>query len=144
MPMPSGKVKITPSVTSEATSASNPFEKLNIKSKTFVPAVLSATPVIQSSVAGETLNSTPETQGYRAHTDSVDIFEDFGGYKNPHKATIDIEKEKRKQQEIEEEEERSKTYSIEFLRSFKDRCRTRPNNMALLVLPHKKRQFKLN
>mmetsp|Transcript_5791 Transcript_5791/g.7814 ORF Transcript_5791/g.7814 Transcript_5791/m.7814 type:complete len:116 (+) Transcript_5791:856-1203(+) len=26
---------------------------------------------------------------------------------------------------------------------FKDKCRTRPNNMALLVLPHKKRQFKM-
>lgn len=28
--------------------------------------------------------------------------------------------------------------------SLRDRCRTRPNNMALLVLPHKKRQVKLN
>jgi len=29
--------------------------------------------------------------------DSVDPFEDFGGYKNPYSATIDVEKEKRKQ-----------------------------------------------
>ena len=28
--------------------------------------------------------------------------------------------------------------------SFKDRCKSRPSNMALLMLPHKKRQVKLN
>ena len=70
--------------------------------------------------------------------------EDFGGYQNPYSNTIDVEKEKRKQQEIEDEEERKKTYSIDFMMSFKEKCRTRPNNMALLVLPHKKRQVKLN
>lgn len=70
--------------------------------------------------------------------------DDFGGYQNSYKNTIDVEKEKRKQMELEEEQERRKTYSIEFMRSFKEKCRTRPNNMALLVLPHKKRQVKLN
>ena len=82
-------------------------------------------------------NVGPEPR--RTHLDSVDPFEDFGGYKNPYSATIDVEKEKRKQQELEEAEQRSKTYSIDFVLSFKDKCRTRPNNMALLVLPHKKR-----
>lgn len=28
--------------------------------------------------------------------------------------------------------------------SLRDKCKTRPNNMALLALPHKKRQVKLN
>jgi hypothetical protein len=36
-----------------------------------------------------------------------------------------------------------KTYSIEFMMSLRAQCKTRPNNMALLVLPHKKRQVKL-
>ena len=36
-----------------------------------------------------------------------------------------------------------KTYSIEFIMSLRAQCKTRPNNMALLVLPHKKRQVKL-
>lgn len=39
-------------------------------------------------------NVGPEPR--RTHLDSVDPFEDFGGYKNPHSATIDVEKEKRK------------------------------------------------
>ena len=69
---------------------------------------------------------------------------DFGGYQNPYAATVDVEKEKRKQLELEEAEEKKKTYSLEFMLSFKDQCRTRPSNMALLALPHKKRQVKLN
>lgn len=55
-----------------------------------------------------------------------------------------MEKEKRKQEEKEQEEEQKKTYSIEFMLSLRDKCKTRPNNMALLVLPHKKRQVKLD
>jgi hypothetical protein len=71
------------------------------------------------------------------HKDSVD---DFGGYQNPYSATIDIEKEKRKQQELEIIEEKKKTYSIEFMMSLKEQFKQRPANMALLILPHKKRR----
>ena len=80
----------------------------------------------------------------RPHTQSVDTFEVFGGYQNPYSKTIDVEKEKRKQEEKELEEERKKTYSIDFMLSLRDKCKSRPNNMALLVLPHKKRQVKLD
>jgi hypothetical protein len=37
---------------------------------------------------------------------------------------------------------KKKIYPIEFLMSFKDKCRDRPANMALLDFPHKKRKNK--
>lgn len=68
---------------------------------------------------------------------------DFGGYKNPYQATIDIEKEKKKQLDKELEEEKSKTYSIDFIMSLREDNKLRPANMAFLILPHKKRQVNL-
>ena len=68
---------------------------------------------------------------------------DFGGYKNPYQATIDIEKEKKKQLDKELEEEKSKTYSIDFIMSMREDNKLRPANMAFLILPHKKRTVNL-
>ena len=73
----------------------------------------------------------------------LDSVEDFCGYQNPYSATIDIEKEKRKQEELENIEEQKKTYSIEFMMSLKEKFKQRPPNMALLILPHKKRQVRI-
>jgi len=69
---------------------------MNINSKTFVPLTAASQPPLQVPVVA------PAAQVIgRSHTDSVDPFDDFGGYKNPYSATIDIEKEKRKQEELE-------------------------------------------
>ena len=65
---------------------------------------------------------------------------DFGGYQNPFKATIDIEKEKKKQLELDMAEESKKTYSIDFIMSMRESNTVKPPNMALLIMPHKKRQ----
>ena len=105
----------------------NPFASMTVTAKQFVP---------KAPLPGQ------ETEP-RTHADSVS-FDDFGGYQNPYSNTIDVEKEKRKLLELENEQELKKTYSMEFMKTFKAKCRTRPSNMALLVLPHKKRQVKLN
>ena len=118
--------------------AVNPFGGMNLSAKNFVPVT-----TINPGQESDTSNGAGGGAN-RIHADSVDPFDDFGGYQNPYSATIDVEKEKRKLQEKENEEESKKTYSIDFMMSFRTKCKTRPNNMALLVLPHKKRQVKLN
>lgn len=142
MPMPNTAADAKPAPTiaqaqgaTSAATASNPFEKMTISSKNFVPVNIQA--------SGQTMQGESAVGDNRGHANSVDP-SDFGGYMNPYSATIDIEKEKRKQLELDEQEQKSKTYSIDFMMSFKNQCRTRPNNMALLVLPHKKRQVKLS
>ena len=65
---------------------------------------------------------------------------DFGGYQNPYQTTIDIEKEKKKQLDKELEEEKSKTFSVEFILSFREANKKKPYNMADLNLPNNKRQ----
>jgi len=42
---------------SKETPSANPFEKLNIQAKTFVPAAVSATPATSSSMPGDITNS---------------------------------------------------------------------------------------
>ena len=44
---------------------------------------------------------------------------------------------------MENSEEKKKTYTIEFMMSLRDKFKQRPANMALLILPHKKRQVRL-
>lgn len=44
---------------------------------------------------------------------------------------------------MENNEEKKKTYTIEFMMSLRDKYKQRPANMALLILPHKKRQVRL-
>ncbi len=81
-------------------TAANPFEKMTISSKTFVPQNIKSS---DQPIQGDGAARDGSGQGQnRGHANSVDPFEDFGGYSNPYSATIDIEKEKRKQQELEE------------------------------------------
>ncbi len=90
----------SPSKTAKSVIASNPFEKMTISSSTFVPKNIQSSeqPIQGDGSAGNTAGQDLN----RGHANSVDPFEDFGGYSNPYSATIDIEKEKRKQQELEE------------------------------------------
>lgn len=38
---------------------------------------------------------------------------------------------------------KKKIYPIEFMMSFRDKCKDRPANMALLDFPHKKRKNRI-
>lgn len=94
MPMPNPAADAKSALTSaqtdkvaSAATASNPFEKMTISSKNFVPVNTGQT-IQGESAAGDAMNN-------RGHANSVDP-SDFGGYMNPYSATIDIEKEKRK------------------------------------------------
>lgn len=81
-----------------AASSVNPFEKMKITDKTFVPPSHKNNPsAVAPSEDGMSNNSASAANDRRVeHSDSVG-YDDFGGYQNPFTATVDVEKEKRKQ-----------------------------------------------
>lgn len=67
MPLPAGGAPNT------AAAASNPFEKMTVTAKTFMPPQTNSTESTGNK-GGESENTV------RPHTQSVDTFEVFGGY----------------------------------------------------------------
>lgn len=112
---------------------------MNLSAAAFVPQPKKPAGQSEGDIAA---SETPAEAEKRTHADSVTA-EDFGGYENPYAITIDVEQERRKLKEQAAEEEAKKTYDIDFMMSFRDKCKSRPANMALLVLPHKKRLVKI-